>query len=34
MRRFKAQLAGHGCPIAKFFEDEAVPFGPEMYVHE
>jgi hypothetical protein len=34
MCRFKAQIAGNSCSIAKICNDEAVHFGPEMQVHE
>ncbi len=34
MRRFKAQIAGNSCSIAKICNDEAVHFSPETHVHE
>ncbi len=34
MRRFKAQIAGNSCSIAKICNDEAVYLSPKMHVHE
>jgi len=34
MCRFKAQIAGNGCSIAKICNDETVHFSPKMLVHE
>ncbi len=34
MCRFKTQIAGNSCSIAKFRNDEAVHFSPEMIDHE
>ncbi len=34
MRRFKAQIAGNRCSIAKICNDEAVYFSAKMHVHE
>jgi hypothetical protein len=34
MCRFKAQIAGNRCSIAKICNDEAVQFSPKMHVHE
>ena len=34
MRRFKAQIAGNICSIARICNDEAVQFSPKMHVHE
>ncbi len=34
MYRFKAQIAGNSCSIAKICNDEAVYFSPKTHVHE
>jgi hypothetical protein len=34
MCRFKAQITGYSCSIAKICNDEAVHFRPKMHVHE
>jgi hypothetical protein len=34
MCRFKGQITGNSCSIAKICNDEAVHLSPKMYVHE